>query len=372
MKKVSFAIDLGTTNIEIAMTASGSKDIISGSIVKNPQTIYGSDVINRISAVIKHKENLQRMKSMVLTAIKDVIAQILERHGYDTSNVDKICICGNTAMISIIMEYDISELGFYPFNHFLDKSIEVNADELFFDFFPKDTRLLLSGCAGAFIGGDILAGAYYIEKRIKKEEEKTWLLLDLGTNGEILLKHRGRYYGASTACGPAFEGCTRKQKVYGCSTIEAIALGLAAGKIDKNGRLDTGAEKNDITISGVILNQDIIWQIMLAKAGIYTGIELLMEYAGADRESISEVYISGGFGFNLRVENATDIGLIPSCFTGKIVIMGNSSLKGAVELLDDIGTQPFPIDKYDIDILQLANDKKFQDRLLDNLYFARK
>ncbi len=376
MSKLSFAIDIGTTNIETAMIACCGLDmkVLDDRIIKNPQSVYGSDVINRVAATIRNSNNLTAMKNKILAAVKDVIATNLYIYGYDASDVDKICICGNTAMISIIMGYDISGLGYYPFKHTLDKSIITNGNQIFPGYLLPETEVFLSGCAGAFIGGDILAGLYYLEGKIKdkNKKEESWLLLDLGTNGEMILKHKGKYYGTSTACGPAFEGCTRKQNVYGYSTIDAIALGLAAGKIERNGALRPNGDKMNITISGVALNQDIIEQIMLAKAGIYTGIEMLAEYGKATLDDIREVYISGGFGFNLNLENGVNIGLIPESFLGKTRILGNTSLKGAIALLNDINSIPAPIDKYNIDILQLANDKKFQDRLLDNLYFARK
>ena len=373
MDNIRFAVDLGTTNIEVAMICDDNQSFIADKIIKNRQSLYGSDVINRISATIKNNKLLDTMRNMVLSDLQSVFEEMLSANGYNAEMVDRICICGNTTMISILLGYDISGLGSYPFKHKLSKSIVCASEDLFPGLFKNNTKVILSGCAGPFIGGDILSGIYYLLNNypLSFDSDSNSLFIDMGTNGEMILFSKGKYFGTSTACGPAFEGCTRRQSVYGYSTIDAISLGINAGRIKRNGTFADLAS-DGITISGVRLDSDILENIILAKAGIYTGIKLLMDYAKVTSDMVDNVYIAGGFGFNLNIDSAINIGLLPEIFKDKITVVGNTSLKGAALLLESCSGQILPIDEYNIDILQLANDDSFRMELVNNLSFARK
>lgn len=374
MKKVNFAVDLGTTNIEVALVGSDDQHIISNKTIKNRQSLYGSDVINRIAAVVRDERHLEEMREFVLSDLGNTFKTMLDEGGYKFQNVGKICICGNTTMISILLEYDISTLGHHPFKTVLTDSVVLPAGKLFGDLFSEDVNVFLSGCASAFIGGDILSGLYYLYHvdDSKFNNDNISLFIDMGTNGEIVLNKKGVLYGTSTACGPAFEGCTRKQHVYGYSTIDAISLGINSKVIKRSGLLAEEYSEKGINISGVHLDMNIIEQISMAKAGIYTGICSLVSYAGLELTDVDRVYISGGFGFNLNIRSAVNIGLLPECFADKIQISGNTSLKGAIMLLDDKLNVPNAIDLYNIDVLQLANDKSFAEELINNMSFVRK
>ncbi len=370
MGDVNLAVDLGTTNIEVALVR-GDK-IICSTMLKNRQSLYGSDVINRIAATIRDKKHLFEMRNMVLSDLKDAFIAVLSQNGYKSDNVGNITICGNTTMISILLYDDISDMGSYPFTHRHNKSLIVNANTLFDDIFTGKTEVFLSGCVSSFIGGDILAGLYYLQEKDKISADKISLFVDMGTNGEIILCKYGKYYGTSTACGPAFEGCTRKQSVYGSSTIDAISLGIALKKISSQGILNDEYIEKGITIAGVHIDMDIIQNILVAKAGIYTGISLLADYAGVDMQDIDKVYIAGGFGFFLNYDSGFNIGLLPECFENKIMVVGNTSVKGATLIGAYSFGVPHPTDNYDVNVLQLANDKNFQNELMENMLFVRK
>lgn len=374
MSDIRIAVDLGTTNIEIALVDGLTKEVISTRIIKNRQSLYGSDVINRIAATIRDKKHLFTMRQMVISDLKDAFIAMLKDKGYKTEDVGSISICGNTTMISILLSYDIEDMGTYPFSHRLEKSLIVQAKSLFYDLFKEDTKVFLSGCVSAFIGGDILAGMYYLQKDedLGLKTEDVTLFIDMGTNGEMILFKDGRYYGTSTACGPAFEGCTRKQSVYGASTIDAISLGIASKKISREGILDKEYIEKGITISGVYLDTGIIEDILVAKAGIYTGINLLAKYAGLSLADIDNIYIAGGFGFNLNLDSAFNLGLLPECFKEKIKVVGNTCIKGATLIVGEVLGVPHTIDTYEVDVLQLANDENFQNELMENMSFARK
>lgn len=371
MNKVRFAVDLGTTNIEICLVDNRGY-ILSSVSFQNRQALYGSDVINRIYTVARDKSYLAIMRDMVITDLKRNFQNMLDEAGYKAYEVDIICISGNTTMNSILLSYDITTLGMAPFKTPLKESVFLEADALFDDMFSVDTKVIFFGCASAFIGGDILSGMYFL----KHNEEYVFsdngvsLFVDMGTNGEIVLCNNGIYTATSTACGPAFEGCTRKQQVYGCSTIDAISMGINAGKINRNGTLQDQYLDTGIDIMKVHITKDIIEQILSAKSAIYTGILSLINHSGLKLEDVEQVYIAGGFGFYLNNESAVNIGLLPEVFIDKIHTLGNTSLKGACRILNEINI-PLEIDTYDIEVFELANDDFFKSNLIENMTFVR-
>ncbi|MBQ8413040.1 MAG: DUF4445 domain-containing protein [Lachnospiraceae bacterium] len=372
MDKFQIAIDLGTTNIEIALCHEGK--LIDSVIIGNRQSLFGSDVINRIAAVTRNSENYSAMRKMVTQDIQDAIYNLVESRGYNLQNVDIICVSGNATMASIFLGLDISTMGRFPFHCPITETKLIYAKDIWEDMFLPHTRLLVIKSADAFVGGDILSGIYYLStvEKLGFNKETVSLFMDLGTNGEIILNNKGKLYGTSTACGPAFEGCTRKQKVYGYSTIEAISLCLKKGYVDYKGTLIDEYIDTGVSVSDVHIDRFILEQILMAKAGIYAGLEALINYAGLRIEDIEYLYISGGFGFNLNIDSAIDIGLIPAMLKDKVLIRGNKSLMGAIFIANDSGVSLDIIDKYKIDILQLANDNKFSEELINNMIFVRK
>ncbi len=372
MNKVRFAVDLGTTNIEVCLV-DGRGDIVSTVSFKNRQALYGSDIINRIYTVVRDMSYLAVMRDMVMTDLKSNFQNMLDETGYKPEEVDIICISGNTTMNSILLSYDITSLGMAPFKTPLKESVFLETKALFGDMFSIDTKVVLFGCASAFIGGDVLSGMYFLKhnEEYAFSDNAVSLFVDMGTNGEIVLCNKGIYTATSTACGPAFEGCTRKQQVYGCSTIDAISMGINAGKIMRNGALQEQYLDRGIEIMKVHLNKDIIEQILLAKSAIYTGILALVEYNNLELADVEHVYIAGGFGFYLNTESAVNIGLLPEIFSDRIHTLGNTSLKGACKMLKDMIT-PLEIDIYDIEVLELANDDIFKKNLIENMTFVRK
>lgn len=374
MNRIRFAVDLGTTTVDTCLIDADTQRIIAEKSFKNRQSLYGSDVINRILTVTRDNKYLKLMKDMVVSDIAEALNAMLEASGIAADSIDLMCICGNTAMISILLEYDISDMGAFPFKHRLNSSVKCNSRDLLSCDFPVCCEVILSGCAGAFIGGDVLAGMIHLglNKNYKFDDAHISLLLDFGTNGEMVLNNRGDYYAVSTACGPAFENCTRKQNVFGSGVIDAIALGLKTGNISADGALKDEFIDRGLDIMGVHLDMDIIRQILMAKAAIYTGIQFLVNEEGIAFEDIDEVYLAGGFGFYLNVKSAADIGLLPAAFIIKTVSVGNTSLKGACDIL--VSESVYErlnglTDKNSINILQLAQKDKYQEELIGNMTF---
>lgn len=233
-------------------------------------------------------------------------------------------------------------------------------------------KVFFSGCSSAFLGGDIIAGLVHVEKSMKQEIPERYMFLDLGTNGEMVLKDGERYFATSTACGPAFEGCARKQHAYGNSLLEAIALGRRLEKIHANGTLAEDFLDSGIVIHGICITSEILQSIMLAKAAIYAGIKCLMKTAGLHTKDVEKVFIAGGFGFYLNARDAIDLGMLPQNFLDKIEVVGNTSLAGAVDLLTDGNTgKIFEQYRSKIQVIDLTETEGFQDNLIDACSFIK-
>lgn len=368
--ELKIAVDLGTTSVELAIIDK-SGYIVDTSYFKNPQSLYGRDVITRINTAVRDKSFIKTMKDLLIASLKEHINKLVTTNNLYVSSINKVCISGNTTMISILLEYDLEELGSYPFNHKLDKSVIVDSKDLFNNELSLNCPVILTGCSSAFIGGDVLSGLFYIENKYDAKEYDSYLFLDLGTNGEMVLYDGENYYSTSCACGPAFEASSRCENVYGSTLIDAIAMGIKAGKISREGILEDTFLQSGLDIMGVHISADILREILLAKAAIKTGIEILIKESNIDISNINNVYIAGGFGFYLNIENATYIGLIPEYLSNKIKIVGNTSLKGAIRILTN-HSNTYPIDYYiekDIKIIQMSNLPYYQDLLINNMNY---
>ncbi|MDE6024869.1 MAG: ASKHA domain-containing protein [Lachnospiraceae bacterium] len=375
-KTYAYAVDLGSTCIDAVILDLNTKEKVAERSFKNRQSLYGSDVINRILAASNDISKLKTMKAMVCDDLRNHAEDMLKELSLYPENIKLICICGNATMISILMEYDLESMGHAPFSTKLGESISCSSTLLFEDDFFLGVPLILSGTASAFIGGDILSGMTYIERTIipkyYADKEINWMLLDLGTNGEMVISTPMKYYATSASCGPAFEGCTRKQHVYGSSTLDAIALGLKTKNISVFGALKEPFDTKGITISGVEITADIIREILLAKAAIRTGIDFLLSESGCSEEDIDVVFLAGGFGFYLNLDTAYYIGLIPEKFKGKVRVIGNSSLEGACSICFDADALEYMnsyIGENKINVLQLADKSMYQEKLISNMTF---
>lgn len=376
MKNIGYAIDIGTTIINTCLVDIDSKKILSERSVLNRQSLYGRDVINRILTVTRDFKYLKILKDLVTDSIHDILIEMLEEVKATPSEINIISVSGNTTMISILLEYDIKELGVYPFSHRLRESCLCNTSQIFGETFPTSCDVFLSGCASAFIGGDILSGLVYLNnhKKVFSDFSSTCLFIDLGTNGELVLKKGNTYIATSASCGPAFEASLTKQNVYTSTIIDTIALGIKTRNISITGVLKDEYLANGITVMGVNLTQDIIHEVILAKAAIYTAIEYLIKKANITIDMLDKVYIAGGVGLHLDINNAIFIGLLPKGILNKTEIVGNSSLLGGIDIVcnrDNINKINYFTDDI-IKVLQLANEEDYEDKLLNNMTFEVK
>ena len=360
------AIDLGTTTIAFLLFDLESKEIVDQFGIMNPQRIHGADVASRItygSEVSKVKELKLLFEDALNKACVHFKQYFDQERTEDERKLRRIGISGNTVMMHILQEIPLTSLGSFPFTTGNVEEVSIVGREFFLNEELKkqfyETEILLSPCSSAYIGGDVLVGA--ISEDFDLSDEIS-LFLDLGTNGEMLLGKKGRFYSSSTAAGPAFEGSFRTQHVHGTRLIDFLVQARKQKWLDEYGKIcDRFFEKGIPFGAGTYLTQDVIRSIQLAKSAIYAGILLLCKSYGITPSEISKVYIAGGFGFYLNVSSAIFIKMFPPDLDKKIRVVGNSSLNGMKHYMTGDFKERMKIFRGDITNIELANMEEFQE-----------
>lgn len=321
-KSIGVAVDVGTTTIGVSCIDTNTNIVINEFSFSNPQKVYGADVITRIKNCIDDPSAEKNMSDMLLIRLNE---ELKNRLGESYSRITHICYSGNTTMLHILRCLSVEGLSKAPFSPVSLDYFECGSDNV--------TEMFLPGFS-AFVGADILTGAEYLGMGKNDEYD---LLIDLGTNGEMLLINNKCGYATSTACGPVFDyGITGA--VYGSESIHAIAGCVKRGLIDNTGLIKEPFFERGIELDkGFVIRQDHVRRFQTAKAAIFAGIKCLMKKAGIDYVNIGHVYISGGLGFYLDVKDAFITQMLPTEFRGRITVSGNTSLEGAKRFLVSYG-----------------------------------
>lgn len=358
-----FAIDIGTTTLAVQLISLKNAALADTVTSLNSQRIYGGDVIARIQASIegKGRELCDRLR----TDLWNDMETLRKEQKLTWEQISRIAMAGNTTMIHLLMNYPCNGLGSVPFTPYNNRAVITEGNTLFPKLHEKTEVLIYPGIS-AFVGGDIVSGicALHMEK-----EAEVHMLIDLGTNGEMVLGNREKLLVTSTAAGPAFEGgnitwgtgsvpgavCHARMEddilkirtiqeqppvgICGTGVLELAAELVKSGKVDETGKLGEPWFQTGYPVAAgpngqqICLTQRDIREIQLAKAAVRAGIETLLYQYGISAEKVAEVYVAGGFGYRLDYEKAMTIGMFPKAFDGKIKAVGNSSLHGAAELL---------------------------------------
>jgi len=397
------AIDIGTTTIVFDIVNLENGDII-GTIAKtNPQIIYGNDVISRIEYAMVDKkekrflekdERYKKLNEMQKIVVEMINNSIKEFNNNINDSIYEAVVAGNPTMRDIFFLNDISTLGKIPYEPLNPSSIIKKPDEIGIEI-NKNGEVyglpLIGGHIGADIVADIIASEIY-------NEEKICMLIDIGTNGEIVIGNKEKLIATSAAAGGAFEGVNiscgigavegaikeikiLNGKVYFSTIGNKYPVGICgSGLIDllsellKNKIIDEKArlKNNEFYITGDIkINQNDIFQLITSKAAIRTAWQVLLKVYSAEIKDIEKIYISGGFGNFINIESAINIGLIPDIEREKIIKIGNGSLEGAREVLLCYGKRKFAeeIAKKVIHIKTNEIEKDFDYILAQNMYF---
>ena len=373
-ESLCLALDIGTTTLALALISSDKKQLVRVITRNNPQRIFGADIMSRIEYC--RKNGVTRLQKVLTDTINEMLEELPVR-------ADTLYVSGNTTMLHILFGIDCSSIGTAPYTPvFLEKK-SVNAESIGVTAADKVESL---PCISAFTGADIVAGLNLINM---PENGKHSLLIDLGTNAEIVLFSGESSLCTAAAAGPCFEGANiscgmsaTEGAVYAYSENSAKTIGNApvrgvcgTGLIDivahllKNGILDeTGYMENDFEIADkVTLTRDDIRQYQLAKSAIYSAVLTLMSIKGISIDDIETVYLSGGFSGKINIENAVITGLIPEGLRDKCRAIRNSSLLGTVKYalekkpLNEICTKARYID--------LSESPSFSELFIENIMF---
>lgn len=304
------AADIGTTTIAMQLRRLCDGRIEDTYTCINPQRNFGADVLSRIEAAGRPEA-----KAAMQEAVRDALKKGVEKFTAGEKEVCGLSIAANTTMVHLLMGLDVSGLGKYPF-------LPQTLSEIRTRLLGLDT-VVLPGIS-TFVGADIVAGIYALSMAL---QENITLLLDLGTNGEMVLGNKDRLIAAATAAGPAFEGNT---DCYGADLMHLTAKLLEEGLLDASGLLKDPYFEEGIDVGGVHITQQYIRQLQMAKSAINTGIHVLCKkYGLQDFGKIERVYLAGGMGYYLDASSAAAIGLIPAALADRTVAVGNAALEGA-------------------------------------------
>lgn len=362
------AIDIGTTTVAGYIYKFPECILVKSLCLPNPQAQFGADVISRIE-YCKNGGGETLKKS-----IADTICELTK--GFE---IERYVICGNTAMIYLLTGTDPDELGRAPYS-------------ARYTFGKWYDNAYIVHCPSAFVGGDITS-AVLSSGLI---ESNTALLVDIGTNGEMVLKHNDKLCYCSTAAGPCFEGAgidcgmtasdgainrvnAGKELVYetignvaptgvcGTGLIDSVAALLRMGIIDSDGYMKDNVHFGK---SGIYISPRDVRNFQLAKSAIRTGIDTLINHVGIRYEDIDVLYIAGGFGNFLRIESAVKTGLIPSKLAGKAKAIGNAAGMGAAMMLQS--KEKLCLSEKLLDGAQavtLYDNEYFLEKYIDNMGF---
>lgn len=370
---IGVAVDIGSTSIGVCcMDLCHRTEILSFSFA-NPQYIYGADVVTRIKHCVDDKKKAEEMKSLVENTLQE---RLREHLGTDYQHVSRIVYSGNTTMLHILRELSLDGFAYAPFqpadmDYYETKVCLSRNCKGIQEKHWEITKQYLPGFS-AFVGADILSGATYLEMGRMKNYD---FLIDLGTNGELLLLNEEKGFATSTACGPVFDHVICGAK-YGSDSMKVIANCVKRGLIDKAGTLaDAFFEKGISIDKNFTIKQENIRNFQLAKGAIRAGIQCLMDKAEITVNDIDRVYISGGLGFYMNIRDAFTLKLLPEKFKDKIIVSGNTSLEGARKvLLASDEERAHLLQEYDAmrnrtESFELANCEGFQEIYMNSLNF---
>jgi uncharacterized 2Fe-2S/4Fe-4S cluster protein (DUF4445 family) len=347
---LGIAIDLGTTTIAAQLLDLETGNVLAVKTALNVQALYGADVLSRAEHALQggQKDLEALIRQQVGTMVADLMVSAPERP------LIRIVLVGNSVMHHLFCGIDIAPLATHPFVPHHPEGVRMSAADLGWYITPS-VPIDFMPCIGGLVGADILAGVAATKLH---EEDGLTALVDLGTNGEVVVGHRGRLVCTSTAAGPAFEGariamgmraatgaisevevrdgilhCSvigggKAQGLCGSGLVDAVAAGLTLGKIAPGGRM---AEAMAL-VGPVALTPRDVRELQLAKAAIAAGLRILTDRLGATPGDITKLHLAGAFGNSINRTSARQIGLLRLPLE-RIVPAGNTALKGAKRAL---------------------------------------
>ena len=370
-RQLGLAVDLGTTKVAGYLVDLSSGQTLAAKGIMNPQVSYGEDIISRISRVVKSPAEGERLQELAVVALNQLAVELCAEIDAEAEEIVEAVVVGNTAMHHLLLRLPVRQLAYSPFLPAVGKALDIRARDLGLHIAPGAYVHLLPNIAG-FVGGDHVAMLLATEAR---QAHGLVMALDIGTNTEVSLIDNGEITTVSCASGPAFEGGHIKDGmraargaierlriangsiqyqtigdappigICGSGVLDAMAQLYLAGIIDKGGRMEDGhprlrtlkKQREFVLVSeeereghpAIVITQQDVRELQLAKAAIRTGIQVLLESNGCSEEEIGQVIIAGAFGTYIDVSSAITIGMLPSLPLDRFRQVGNAAGTGA-------------------------------------------
>lgn len=411
---LGLALDVGSTSLWSALLDMESGETLAVATHSNMQRIYGEDIISRVNYALQNEEGAKALHLILINNLNSMIEGMLAEIGAEPANIYKVAAVGNPVMLHLLAGLSTHGFGSDPYTGIFADTMAVLAVNLGLKVNPL-SRLVIPPQLGGFVGADTTACLLTLSPFM----DRSFLLIDIGTNSEVVLCHQGRMWAASAAAGPAFEGgalncgmragsgaidkvfadqnkiCYRvigggiPRGICGSGIIDLISVLLQNQWMDQAGIITEQARQNLNTRDGehgteiilvegeertagtpLVLNQDDIRQVQLAKAAVRTAIDVLLQKAGIVAARLDHVFLAGAFGSYLDPANMANIGLIPAVKDERIRNIGNAAAEGAIMALlsaeqvkaaEDIKTR--------VQYVELAQEPEFQAMFLRNLNF---
>jgi uncharacterized 2Fe-2S/4Fe-4S cluster protein (DUF4445 family) len=423
------ACDVGSTTVAAHLCDLVSGEVVASASLMNPQIRFGEDLMSRVSYVMMHPEGADEMTRVIREAISGLISELALKKSIAVEDILEITLVANPVMHHILLGINPVELGGAPFALATDAALRLRARELDLRMHPNG-RVYVLPCIAGHVGADT---AGVILSETPHRLEPLTLLVDVGTNAEIVLGNRNRLLACSSPTGPAFEGaqisCGQRAaagaiervridpvtleprfRVIGCELwsdhadfaaqtrgigvtgicgsgiIEVVAEMYLAGIISSDGVIDgelaARSERivsTDRTWSYVLLggsspitvSQNDVRQIQLAKAALYAGVKLLMDHLGV--QAVDRIRLAGAFGSHIDVKRAMVLGLIPDCALEEVSSAGNAAGTGArIALLNAGAREEIEAVVKSIEKIETAVEPKFQEYFVDAMAFPNK
>jgi len=416
------AVDVGSTTIAAHLCELSSGEVLATAGAMNPQIRYGEDLMSRISYAMLNEGGAELMTAVVRAEIRSLLEQTASESGIETSEILEVTLVGNPVMHHLLLGLDPAPIGTAPFTLATDHAVDLPAAELQLGL-NAGARAYVLPCIAGSVGADT-AAVLLAEKPWARDEIS--LIIDVGTNAEIVLGNRDRLLAASSPTGPAFEGAQvingqraapgaiervridpatlePRFRIIGCGLwsdedgfeetvgekgvtgicgsgiIEAIASMYLAGIVLPDGAIngEMAARTDRIRPSGrtfsylldkgepeILISQADIRAIQLAKAALHAGAGLLMDRMGVDR--VDRIRLAGAFGSHIDVKYAMVLGMIPDCHLAHVSSAANAAGTGArVALLNRASRNV--IERYvrQIEKVETAVDEGFQQHFVD-------
>ena len=421
---LGIAVDVGSTTIAAHLCDLTSGEVLSSAGLMNPQIRFGEDLMSRVSYIMMNEGGEADLITSVRKAINELVATVTSEAEREASDVMEMTIVGNPIMQHLVLGLNPVELGTAPFALATDSSVDVLASTVDINIHPGGHVYALP-CIAGHVGADA-AGVLLAEAPFKRDEVS--LIVDVGTNAELLLGNKQRMLAASSPTGPAFEGAQISSgqraapgaiervridretleprfKVIGCDLwsndpdfeeqtkksgvtgicgsgiIEVVAEMFTAGILSADGKIkphesieSARVVEDERTFAFVVhageqdirVTQNDVRAIQLAKAALHAGAMLLMEHFGV--EKVDRIRLAGAFGAHIDVQYAMILGLIPECDLAQVSSAGNAAGTGArITLLDRQSRKLVEDQVREVEKIETAVEARFQEHFVSSM-----